>query len=245
MSVWRWSDPAWEDLGAASTGAARQPSICFDDENSPIIAFVDEEAGDIVRAARWAGGTSWTDLGVVSPGAAGYPSIGMASRGAPLVAYTDEANGTRVRAAAWDAGTTWIDLGYLDPQSASEPSLAIDASGAPVVLFVEQPFTAILHVVRWDGSAWSEVFPSGSRYRGSSGGDRNLSAAPDGNLYLVTTVDGSSQCLRGSLSGVWESLGVVGSGTVTRTTITVGDDGRPVVAFVEDMDIVLKVHKHR
>jgi hypothetical protein len=149
-----------------SSMANHSPSLAFNQEGNPVVAFLQSCCNTDLYVKQWLNG-QWRPLGrhldVKRPKAAYRPSLAVDQLGRPVVAWHESAGASilsppyDVYVKRWD-GSAWVLLGgklnvNTDRKfSSTYPSLAIDSPNRPVVAFTEG---GNVYVKRWENeSSW-------------------------------------------------------------------------------------------
>ncbi|MBM4084116.1 MAG: hypothetical protein FJ272_04945, partial [Planctomycetes bacterium] len=164
--VRRWDGDSWEEVGAGSAsgggvsntdGFSWSPALTLAQDNSPVIAWQDDDSGDDeIYVRRW-DGASWVEMGLNSATGGGIsdnadpsecPALARGADGHPIVtwydadtAYTD----TEVYVKRWN-GTAWVEMdagsasggGISDNDNASEFPVITTGSGNPIVAWQDE-----------------------------------------------------------------------------------------------------------
>jgi hypothetical protein len=137
-----------------------------------------------------------------------------------------------------------LDLNY--EQDAQNPSVATDASGNPVVVWEEtDPITANMeniHAKKWNGSAWVQLGSALDTDITNDTSDPRVAIDPTDGNPVVTWRERSPVGLiyvKKWNGSVWNSLGGALNDDTTRnaylSSLAVGSDGNPVVAWSENV----------
>jgi hypothetical protein len=246
---------AWQPFGDAldtSLGqSATSSSITRKSNNTPVVAWQENDgSSDNVYVKEWSG-TAWTALGSALDrnlaDDAQTPAIAMQSNNRPVVAW-QENNNIYVR--RW-SGSSWLNIGAaLDTvlsNSAVTPSLALDSSNLAVVAFVEngnllvKKANGVLSTSIWTspyGTTPLDITLSNTVSRPSlalkSDGHPIVAwSESDGNIYAKEW-NGTS----------WAALGGAIDTTVANNAkdvvLAIRSDNRPVVAWEEVGNIYVK-----
>jgi hypothetical protein len=209
-----------DGLSRSATGvrtAERDVSAAMDPDGNPVVAYVDEQTGNVIVTQLIDG--VWTQLGT-TPGAGVTPRVKVHTDGTINVAWR---SATAVLLAQW-SGTAWVGLagsdtgggatGVVNPESFA---LALDLAGNPIIVFDALPQGAAecltdgsvglageqVYAVQWTGSAWS--------YLGSD-----------------TTGPGATNALSFAIPGAGQSV----CHSAIMPDVAVDSSGLPVVVFV-------------
>ena len=231
----------WEELGGSASGDGvsastagvptgnRHVSVALGPDGRPVVAYVD---GDVIRVKRWTG-TAWEMIG--PSGFSGQiPQIVTDANGRMYLTWRQFAGATSswevfLLARDWTA-TTWEALGNSASGggisgaegTAGVPyySLALGPDGIPYVAYqtttlARTDFTTTatgldigtqqIFVRHWTGTSWAFL---GSGREGG-GASNALSFRVDGNSTTTFASHGAET-----------------------PTMAIGDDGRPVIAFI-------------
>jgi len=209
--VKRWDGSAWVGYadsaiggGVSQSGGAFTPSIAVDGSGRPVVAWLDEDVGQIYLK-KW-DGTAWVALGDSASGEGisktwvlapwEPPGLAVDAFGSPVVAWRglhqSTGIGSHVFVKRWN-GSEWVGLGdsaigggINSGMGAEHISMAADSTGGFVVAWEEDFNTGGLgeiHLKRWTGSAWEELAGSatGGGVSRTSGESMTPSVAVDGN----------------------------------------------------------------
>jgi hypothetical protein len=135
------SNNTWVSVGNVgfSEGTAGEPSLAFDSENIPYVAYR-SALNDEKIIVRKFNGISWDIFPVgnqgFSAGAASDPSLFFNSNDVPYVAYTDIQNDHKATVMKFN-GTNWITVGGtgFSNDKIEFPSLAIGPNNIPYVAY--------------------------------------------------------------------------------------------------------------
>lgn len=164
----------WEYVGAAgfSVGDAFDISLALGSDDTPYVAFSDEDDGRKVTLMKY-NGTDWESVGTVgfSAGHAGFTSLALGSSDTPYVAYADRENADKATLMKYN-GTTWEAVGAAG-FSAGETfytSLALDSNDTPYVAYTDRGNGDKATLMTYNGatSTWESVgspgFSTGSAW---------------------------------------------------------------------------------
>lgn len=173
LHIARWYENAWEWLGAPLISSqapfthAQEPSITFDNNGYPIVAWSEERhvklAGLFV--AQW-DGSSWKRLGTLSPKGISYdlePTVTIGPDQAIWLGWRE--GGGNLRVARWD-GKAWHEIGsntlqqlVVGTSSVNKLSLAVDSKGQAWVFWIaaKDSNKRSLTLARWNGNSWTPV----------------------------------------------------------------------------------------
>jgi hypothetical protein len=188
-----------------------------------------------------------------------WPSLAIAPDGTPYVAYSAYVNNTQneVYVRKFD-GTSWVEVGAgsasgggisNDPMNSDGVRIAIAPDGTPYVAWHQFEFGAPaseIYIKKFNGSTWVEVGTGSATDGGISNTPSSYSSmaslaiAPDGTVYIAWHESSSSSGIyvrkfngtswievgAGSASG-----GGVSEGYGFATSLAIGSDGLPVVAY--------------
>ena len=181
-----WDNSTWQLLGGpldnTISGGAKDPAIVLDNQNRPVITWVEMEntlGGTYnfnIFVKRW-NGQQWESLGeaVGQTPPYGYgPSIAVNYQDKPFIAWVnpDEA----IQVSRWN-GHRWIDLHTITrkypSRKISSPQIALIKSRGPVVVwseydFREAPHHSGIYVSRWKGAlqSWESLGGAVNTYQG-------------------------------------------------------------------------------
>jgi hypothetical protein len=193
---------------------SHKPAMALDNSGKPIVAWLDDQAGNWNIYVKKYTGTEWApmavgQLNVSLSNQAGNPAIAVTSAGIPIVAWTDLSTGNReIYVKMWnETSQRWEPMGVPDTLNVSNttnsasftPSIAIGSDDLPVVAWSESPGGAEdseIYVKKWDGSAWVEISDGSATEGGVSdnvGGSwrPSLVIGPDG-MTAIAWEDNSS-----------------------------------------------------
>jgi hypothetical protein len=196
---------------------------------------------------------AWVDVGSASADGTGIsggvgdshdPAIALDAEGSPFVAWTEhpENAAEQIYVKRFD-GSAWVSVGsgsdsgggISDSMAMSgNPAIALDAEDNPIVAYIDNSSGLFqVYVLRWDGSAWTEM---GS---GSASGT-GISNTPAHSYYPALGLDGAggpivvwggSQIYVLRFDGTaWMEVGT-GSGSAGGISNTAADSHNPSLAF--------------
>lgn len=187
----------WEEVAGSATGGgisnygsfATVPSLAFDPEGRPIVAWSGDIEGNPDIYLKRLEGSSWVGIGGSASGGgisdtagdSGHVSLAIGAGGEPVVAWREvfSDDNAEIFIKRWN-GSAWVGMNGATagdnisetPGQSDTPVLAIDHEGYPVVAWNEYTTNYEIYVKRWNGSAWVGM-------SGATTGD-NVSASADG-----------------------------------------------------------------
>jgi hypothetical protein len=189
---WSWEVPAWQQLGGGISIEAdndtSDPTIAFNSEGAPYIAFRELGTTSIIYVVSW-DGTSWNQVGsAVSNTSIGsyWPSLEIDSADRPVVVYE---KGDTVIVKRYDNGS-WTQMGAelnIDTsETAILPDLAVNPQDQPIVTWNEDDSGAgysKVYVKKWNGVSFIQL---GSELNVSTeeAFSSHLAVASDGTPYI-------------------------------------------------------------
>jgi trimeric autotransporter adhesin len=239
----KWDGTSWSPLGAgvAGVGAAVRALAVFDAGSGPELFaggnFTSAGGTTLTDFARW-NGASWSPIGPTGQGvdsdvftlAVFDDGSGPALHVGGFFAHTGSTVAHDV--AKWD-GAQWSSVGSpLTGFNNTVRALSVFDEGSGPRLFAGGDFTAAgglpaTRIARWDGTAWSELGPSGV---GISGTVHALASFDDGSgsaLYAAGSFASaggvSASCIARWNGTTWSQVG--GGLNLRVWTLTVFDDG--------------------
>lgn len=239
-AVMMYDGTDWLDLGTGLTaGECQNSNIEVAADGTPYLICTDNTAQIIVT--KMYNGTNWVDMGTGTiAGGAVFSSTAFDNAGVLHVACRNGAG--QVILAMWD-GSAWVPEGtaYLAQGggSASQLSLAFDSNDDAYVAYWNAYMgPPALSVVKYDGTAWSNVGTPG--FTGFSAVAQFPSLAIDGNdvIYLAY----QNQMVGGGSGNVlkfdgtnWVDVGTpnITGGVTAHESLVLDASGNPFVAFFD------------
>lgn len=244
--VKRWNSLAWEEVGEGSasdggisnnTGESLSPTLAFNADGYPVVAWQDNSVGNSEVFVRQWDGESWVELGLNSAAAGGISNTAAESTSPALaisgndiyVAWADKSDGDNeiyIRSFI-DGG--WTELGQdsasgggisTNSSTSRSPAVAIDSSGNPIVAWSDNAAGNYEILVKyWDGGGWSPLGTNSASVNGISATSGN-SHAPKieviaGLPYVAwydKGVDDAEIYVRRLVNNSWQEVGA-GSAT--------------------------------
>jgi predicted Ser/Thr protein kinase len=245
----------WTELGGSATGTGltpepgRMPAVALDPGGRPIVAWQGAGASPAIHLRRW-DGRAWSSPENLGPSTRRLASVRAAvdAAGRPVVAWDTPDDECALHVRRW-TGSSWTALeesGKPLGRRARFTGFAIDRGGNPVAAWCSDDLD--ICVQRWDGARWVAYggdavilrTPNASKacYLALDAGDRPVVAWSEGGKELAQVwVLRWSGALWEELAGSASGGGVSRSGSPTLpTSIVVGRDGNPVVAWQEHVD---------
>jgi len=246
----------WNVATPDSTGSVgTSTSVAIGTDGNPVVAYYDSSNSNLNilkcgNSSCTAGNSTTTPDSTGSVGS--YTSLAIGTDGNPVVAYYDEDNKTlkilKCGNSACTTGnsvTTADNIGWVGQYT----SLAIGTDGNPVVAYLD-----------W-GNGWLKILKCGNSSCTSGntkttvdtkvwvGQYTSLAIGTDGNpvvaYYNYSSSDlnilkcGDSACTSGNTTTTVESVNVVGQ----YTSLAIGTDGNPVVAYYDGTNGNLNILK--
>jgi len=180
---------------------------------------------------------AWSSIDIDRGTAVSAPSYAVTSDGTVVAAWLVSTSGGRRVVASQLVGSTWTDLGdKLGSADAQSVSLALDEGGAPLLAMVDAD---VAHVLRWTGSAWTELSSPG-------GGAQIALSTPANGHPIVELVTSSTVSLRELVNDTWETLGTdlpLPAPVAGEPSLATPASGTAVVGLV-DSDAQLRVYRY-
>lgn len=245
---WSWEVPAWQQLGGGISiepnNSTYEPSIAFNSEGVPYIAFQEIGTTGIIYVVSW-DGSSWNQVGsaVNNTGInSDKPSLEVDSSDRPIVAYE---KGDTVIVKRYDNGS-WTQMGAelnIDTsETAILPDLAVNPQDQPIVTWAEYDSGAVyskVYVKKWNGVSFIQL-GSELNIPADNALSSYLALASDGTPYVswseYYTSGGYYAAYVSEWTGSsWISVGATilntASDTVTEPVINMNPQDEPVVIF--------------
>jgi hypothetical protein len=237
VMVAAWGPAGWNPIATWSNAAYSGTFALASDALGNV--FAAHRSGTDLVVERW-DGAAWTPLGSlnVAAEAAGEPCLAFDGAGSLLVAW-NEGTGPNIYAKSWD-GSAWHTLGTGAIGSGTGLGLTITSEGVPLVSW----FGAGSHQTAFFSSgAWTPG-NQGVVSSAQQGGVLRTSAAQKEYLAWIdtavtpTTLDADVFGYLGFNQWGWipllgNPINVNASSAASAPSMTVGDDGYPVIAWLE------------
>jgi hypothetical protein len=215
--VRRWNGNSWEEVGAGSatgggisnnSGNSLYPSVAINSDNTPYVAWFDNDAGDNEIYVRHWNGSSWEEVGAGSASGGGIsnnsgnsydPSMAITAGGTPYVAWEDHSGGdSEIYVRRWN-GSNWEEVGggsatgggiSNNNGTSFYSSVAIAPDDTPYVAWQDDSGGNLeIYARHWNGSSWEEVgtgSASGGGISNNAGDSRipSASISPGGIPYI-------------------------------------------------------------
>ena len=164
ITVKKFVGGAWVTVGNASfSNTAIDINIAIDGNNTPYIAYRDQNNGNKATVMRF-NGVSWVNVGssAFTAGTAYYISLAIAANGMPYIGFQDGANSNKVTVMKYN-GNSWEIVGSAGFSAgvADYPSLAISASGTPYISYKDLANASKVSVMMYNGTSWVVVGTAG------------------------------------------------------------------------------------
>ena len=230
-------------------------SITVAPDGLPVLSYSDATNGDlkVAKCGNAACSSGNTLTAVDTAGLVGrYSSIAIGADGLPVISYDDQSNGTVKVAKCGNAAcssantlTTVASMGGADWHT----SIAIGADGLPVISYRDSS-VGYLKLVHCGNAACSAGNSTATVDASAQVGEySSIAVGVDGlpvisyydntNSYLKVAHCGDAACLFSATLATVDIAGVVGE----YTSITIGADGLPVIAYRDATANDLKVAK--
>ena len=199
-----------------------EPSIAFDSNNIPYVAFVDnnDTASSYELTVMKFNGTSWETVGTPRIAPAGIeeirdPKIVIDSSNVPYVTFGVEENEEyKVSVMKYD-GSSWVSVGtptFNFGNDARDPSIALDSNDVPYIAFLDKNTTTYddsISVMKYDGNSWVSV---GSQSfladNGHDAGNTKILFDSNNIPYVSYQESGTNSINVMKFNGtIWESVG--------------------------------------
>ncbi|MEO9872706.1 MBG domain-containing protein [Ekhidna sp.] len=238
----------WAEIGSsdASTNNSDVPSLAFDSDGVPYIAFEDGNFesgpdGGALSVLKY-NGSSLENVGSArfSPGQVRNPRIAIDSQNTLYVAFGDDTNGSKAMVMKFD-GSDWVTVGIagFSGAEALDIDIAINSSDVPYVAFRDEDegSDGKTTIMRFNGTAWEPVGNTGF----SSSTAQSQSLKFDSNdvpyvAHIDSDVDNGifSSVSVMTLNGTtWENVGVplFSNQSSGQVNLALDSDDVPYVAF--------------
>lgn len=231
----------WQPVGTAGFSAAgiAHPSLAFNSNNEPYIAFKDGANAQKATVMKF-DGTNWVIVGTAgfSAGFASYSSLAFNSSNEPYVAYRDN-NLDKLTVKKFD-GTNWVTVGtegFSGDAQEEIISLAFNSNDEPYVAYTDMTLinNAVNQatVMKFDGTNWVTVGTAGFAFARDislafNGNDEPYVAfhGGNGNKTTVMKFDGTN----------WVAVGTAGfsASNSEYTSLAFNSNDEPYVAYRDD-----------
>lgn len=216
----------WHSEIAASTGnVGKYNSLALDSGDYPHISFFDETNDDLMYAYQDAGG--WHVETVDGPGWNGwYTSLALDGDDEPHIGYL----GANVRYAYQDATGWHTSTVDTEVYIGEFISLDLDAGDTPHLSYADVLEDNVLRHATWTGSAWQ--LETVDR-QGEFGEYPSLALGPDQRPHISYEVTGEGLKYAHLQAGGWLTQTIDPSAVGCNTSLQVGLDGHPRIAYVK------------
>lgn len=207
VKKWNNSASSWDNVGnpAFSEGAAHGLTLKLDAENTPYVAFKDENnGGDYHVSVMKYNGTAWDYVGgrAFSSGRVGHSlSLALSSANVPYVAYINEAMGHKASVVKYN-GVAWEEVG-TNPVSAGEASyvdIVTGKTGTPYLTYRDHTLAYKAFVRKYDGQDWKYIGTAADEGFSNGASDYNKICVDNHGSVFVSMV----QSADGYKVSVWE-----------------------------------------
>jgi len=241
----KFSGSSWTTLGIAgfSDGEALFPSLAVYDNGSTHIPYVAYQDGATTPAAKATvsrfSGSSWATVGAAgfSTGTIDGTSLKIDSSGTPYLAFIDSSTGTKLATVMKYDGSSWSSVGSEGFSSGeiSYISLALDSLDTPYIAYSGGTTVPGIKatVMRWSGSAWTEVGTGG--FSAGTADYVSLAISGDDTLFVAFkdgSTGGNATVMKYDGSG-WITVGTeaLTTNTANYLDLALDPEGIPFLAF--------------
>jgi hypothetical protein len=240
-TVMKFDGTNWVGVGAPQFTfpghPVSMPSLAFDANGTPYLAYVDTFAPPYLVNIWWFDGTSWQPQNMagylLTPAA--YVSLAFDSNNMPCFAFQDIGSASVMQ---FD-GSSWAYVGGpgFSAGGVGYASLAIDKTTSPNTLYVayqDWADSSFVTVMKHDGTGWNLVGTQGFS-AGGSATQISLKLSPSRTPYVAFVDSGYSNKVRVMrfAGGSWGDLGSPGisAGPSPSCSLAFGPSELPFVAF--------------
>ncbi len=237
----KYNGTAWVTLASLAMPTLLAPmDIAVDAAGTPVVAHAD--TGSQRASVRRFNGTGWVYIGTpgFSSAGVGVVKLAISNTGTIYVAYGDSTFGHKLTVKKFN-GSSWVTVGApgFTADRCNYINLVLDASGTPYVGYSDNAYGVRTSVMKFNGTSWVQVGSPG--FSPNEAFSTSLALDATGTPYVSY-----SRKLAGGLLGPVNAMKFNGSswvmvggadfspGGVAATSIAIGPDGAPFVAFVDN-----------